>query len=452
MKMPVHSIQSLLKENIVIKCHFSEVEGHANIYWYYYNKAGQHEVVHVFQNGEDNETFQSPAYRGRTQLFHQKIQHGDASLQLLGIQIPDAGQYRCFVKDDSGPAYDEASLKVNAPYSNGLLQITQDDADVSATCTFSGGYPQAEINWKYRNGRPVNQTHLTNHSQTREGLMVIQSFLSLQLNADEEVCCFVGQERQNLSKTVCKSIPDKKDDTEVLTSFLYGLMIGFGILSIVFLSWIFLRKLGKDFFIHMKKKRQTSFKGSPQIHIHLFGLSGHDTYTLNDHCRKIIWTGLVSSSKKCNETLFLKENVTISADEDLKHTKVNMTDLVPKYCQRRAVKEVFVFVYSCARSMSTETAKIIEDFISCLRTNKGSHLVVALMNSSPNNNDIVDFFRSLNCNMIIQVTNTKPSNDMLEDGVKTLLCTCLKAARSEEDKMDEDKDTCTVSLMAEGLT
>ncbi|XP_043943860.1 programmed cell death 1 ligand 1-like [Protopterus annectens] len=452
-KIPVHSIQTDLKQNIVIQCYFSEVEGHANIYWYYYNKAGKHEVVHVFLNGEDKDTIQSPNYRGRTQLIHQKSKKGDASLLLSGVRITDAGQYRCFVKDDSGPAYDEATLHVHAPYSDGLLQITQNGTSDLAACTFSGGYPQDEINWEYSDGRHMNQTHLTSHSQTTEGLMVLQSFLSLHLKADEEVCCFVGEKHRHLSKKVCKCLPGKKDDHEVLKRLHLGLILGFGILAIALLCWIFLRITGKGFSIH-NIKMQPSFKESQHIRICIFCLPDRDAGTLKEKCSKLINVWSVSSSKSHNETLVLKESISISAIKKLKPRERNMKQSLSKYYstnQKKPVKDIFIFVYSCDKNLSTEVTKTIEDFVSHLRKNKDSRLVVALMNNSPNNSNIKDLFDHPDCNVIARVRDTKTGKDMLEDRVKTLLCNCLTSARTEENRVDENKDTYSISLMAEEL-
>ncbi len=68
-------------------------------------------LVHLYEDHEDRNAEQIESYRGRTELNHQELQRGDASLKLSSVKVSDEGRYKCFIQSKSW--YDEATVDVS---------------------------------------------------------------------------------------------------------------------------------------------------------------------------------------------------------------------------------------------------------------------------------------------------------------------------------------------------
>ncbi len=58
-------------------------------------------LVHIYDDHKDKNTDQFQSYRGRTELNHQELQRGDASLKLSSVRVSDEGLYKCFILSKS---------------------------------------------------------------------------------------------------------------------------------------------------------------------------------------------------------------------------------------------------------------------------------------------------------------------------------------------------------------
>ncbi len=67
--------------------------------------------VHLYDDHVDRNTDQFQSYRGRTELNHQELQRGDASLKLSSVRVSDEGLYKCFIQSKSW--YDDATVNVS---------------------------------------------------------------------------------------------------------------------------------------------------------------------------------------------------------------------------------------------------------------------------------------------------------------------------------------------------
>ncbi|XP_050957676.1 myelin-oligodendrocyte glycoprotein-like, partial [Labeo rohita] len=67
--------------------------------------------VHLYDDHEDRNTDQIQSYIGRTELNHQELQSGDASLKLSSVRVSDEGLYKCFIQSKSW--FDDATVNVN---------------------------------------------------------------------------------------------------------------------------------------------------------------------------------------------------------------------------------------------------------------------------------------------------------------------------------------------------
>ncbi|KAK3566701.1 hypothetical protein QTP86_004252 [Hemibagrus guttatus] len=57
--------------------------------------------VHLYRDHEDRNEDQAQSYRGRTSLYKEELQKGNASLKLLDLRVSDEGKYKCLIEDMS---------------------------------------------------------------------------------------------------------------------------------------------------------------------------------------------------------------------------------------------------------------------------------------------------------------------------------------------------------------
>ncbi|XP_056618399.1 V-set domain-containing T-cell activation inhibitor 1-like isoform X2 [Triplophysa dalaica] len=77
-------------------------------------------VVHSFYRHRDQLEKQNEVYKGRTSLFQDQLQAGNASLMLTDIQPEHNGEYKCYVTCNNGPNEQMVYLLV-AGYENTTL-------------------------------------------------------------------------------------------------------------------------------------------------------------------------------------------------------------------------------------------------------------------------------------------------------------------------------------------
>ncbi|XP_029440394.1 butyrophilin subfamily 1 member A1-like [Rhinatrema bivittatum] len=58
-------------------------------------------VVHLYENGTDQNERQIPEYRGRTELIRTHISNGSVSLRIHSVRLKDEGSYTCFFQFDT---------------------------------------------------------------------------------------------------------------------------------------------------------------------------------------------------------------------------------------------------------------------------------------------------------------------------------------------------------------
>ncbi|XP_058623967.1 uncharacterized protein LOC131534874 [Onychostoma macrolepis] len=123
------------------------------------------QLVHLYDDHEDRNTEQIESYRGRTELIHQELQTGNASLKLLTVQVSDEGRYKCFIQSKSW--YDDAIINVKVEVDGRPPVITVDGFDHSGglrlQCESEGWYPEPVLEW-------LNSEEVSLSSETTEGV------------------------------------------------------------------------------------------------------------------------------------------------------------------------------------------------------------------------------------------------------------------------------------------
>ncbi|XP_035772513.1 BICD family-like cargo adapter 2 [Neolamprologus brichardi] len=86
--------------------------------------------VFVRQNGQELQTDQNTAYKGRVSLSIDKLKHGDVSLKLSKVKVSDRGRYRCYIPQQSKEYFVE--LLVGNPRTHQLLHTEKSADDYNA--------------------------------------------------------------------------------------------------------------------------------------------------------------------------------------------------------------------------------------------------------------------------------------------------------------------------------
>ncbi|KAL0196729.1 hypothetical protein M9458_005269 [Cirrhinus mrigala] len=109
---PTDPVFAVAGEDVILPCsvkpNISVVD--MRVEWYR-SDLKDSQPVHLYEDHEDKNTDQIQSYRGRTNLNHQQLQRGNASLKLSSVRVSDEALYKCFIQSRSW--YDEATVNVN---------------------------------------------------------------------------------------------------------------------------------------------------------------------------------------------------------------------------------------------------------------------------------------------------------------------------------------------------
>ncbi|XP_053537922.1 butyrophilin subfamily 2 member A1 isoform X2 [Ictalurus punctatus] len=87
-------------------------------------------LVHLYKDHEDRDEKQAESYRGRTSLFKQELQKGNASLKLSSLLVSDEGEYKCLVEEENS-WYDDITVHVTVEVLGSHPVITMESYDHS---------------------------------------------------------------------------------------------------------------------------------------------------------------------------------------------------------------------------------------------------------------------------------------------------------------------------------
>ncbi|XP_060760845.1 butyrophilin subfamily 1 member A1-like isoform X1 [Neoarius graeffei] len=109
-------------------------------------------LVHLYKDHEDRNEEQAQPYRGRTSLFKEELQKGNASLKLSALRLSDEGRYKCLIEDKSW--YDDITVHITVE-----------------VCESRGWKPEPEVVWLDREGAALPAEDTQTHRDT-EGFSV----------------------------------------------------------------------------------------------------------------------------------------------------------------------------------------------------------------------------------------------------------------------------------------
>ena len=88
------SVGCFVGDSCVLPCTFKPGDDPL-IHWF--QMGGEEEIyAHSYYNGNDQLLHQKDRFRGRTSLFKDQIQRGNASLLLSRVEVQDQGRYKCY--------------------------------------------------------------------------------------------------------------------------------------------------------------------------------------------------------------------------------------------------------------------------------------------------------------------------------------------------------------------
>ncbi|KAF4116575.1 hypothetical protein G5714_004064 [Onychostoma macrolepis] len=104
----------------------------------------------------------------RTELIHQELQRGDASLKLSSVRVSDEGLYKCFIQSRSW--FDDATVNVSVEAVGRPPVITVDGFDHSGglhlQCESEGWNPEPDLEWLNSEGVGLSSETTEKHRNT----------------------------------------------------------------------------------------------------------------------------------------------------------------------------------------------------------------------------------------------------------------------------------------------
>ncbi|NXL35294.1 HHLA2 protein, partial [Glaucidium brasilianum] len=172
------TVTGLFSKDCILPCLFPPGDDEV-IYW----KKGD-KNVHSYYYQKDQLERQDPDYRHRTQLFHENIPSGNASLKLSNLTLTDEGPYNCYVGTQQTKVEVEVMLRVRV-FSHYALEYQKTDTGRMLKCYAFLTYPAPHISWVQGN-TTIQETH---QEETRVGVLYsLRSDQKITNTADPYYC------------------------------------------------------------------------------------------------------------------------------------------------------------------------------------------------------------------------------------------------------------------------
>ncbi|XP_078272256.1 butyrophilin subfamily 1 member A1-like [Rhinoraja longicauda] len=174
-----------------------------------WRKSGLASPVLVYRHGQSDALAQHQDYRARAQLFKDELAKGNISLRIMNVRRLDEGEYTCSVTDRSGYKASPAQLRVQGLGSKPRIQLLGYQGDgIQLVCKSGGWYPGPEMVWIGDDGRVLTQAETRYHEDT-EGLINVDSQVTVTKQSTNKFKCVVGNRRFNLKHEAIVKISDE---------------------------------------------------------------------------------------------------------------------------------------------------------------------------------------------------------------------------------------------------
>ncbi|XP_026792575.3 butyrophilin subfamily 3 member A3 isoform X2 [Pangasianodon hypophthalmus] len=160
-------------------------------------------LVHLYKDHEDRNENQAQPYRGRTSLFKEELQKGNASLKLSALQVSDEGEYKCLVEDKSW--YDDITVHVTVEVLGSHSVITMESYDnsggINLVCESRGWNPEPDVLWLDREGATLPAEDTQTHRDT-EGFSVKRHITVYDYSDSNKFYCRILQKHHMMETEV----------------------------------------------------------------------------------------------------------------------------------------------------------------------------------------------------------------------------------------------------------
>ncbi|KAK3545815.1 hypothetical protein QTP70_014903, partial [Hemibagrus guttatus] len=158
-------------------------------------------LVHLYAKHEDRNEGQAQSYRGRTSLFKEELQKGNASLKLSALRVSDEGEYKCLVEDKSWSDDITVNVIVEAQGSHPVIRMESYDnsGGINLVCESRGWNPEPEVLWLDREGATLPAEDTQIHRDT-EGFSVKHSITVYDYSDSNRFYCRL-QQRHHMLET-----------------------------------------------------------------------------------------------------------------------------------------------------------------------------------------------------------------------------------------------------------
>uniref|UniRef100_A0A8C1BPV2 Butyrophilin subfamily 1 member A1-like n=1 Tax=Cyprinus carpio carpio TaxID=630221 RepID=A0A8C1BPV2_CYPCA len=144
---PAEPLFTFPGEDVILPCSIKPNTSAVNMRVEWFRLDLQDSTVYLYENGENKIMTQDQYFRGRTALFQEELQNGNASLKLSSVQVSDEGVYKCFIESNSW--YDDITVSVDVGGTPPLIIVEEFDhsGGLRLLCECEGWNPKPELQW-----------------------------------------------------------------------------------------------------------------------------------------------------------------------------------------------------------------------------------------------------------------------------------------------------------------
>ncbi|XP_045067735.1 CD276 antigen-like [Coregonus clupeaformis] len=194
--------------------------------------------VHLYRDEKDDLALQNPSFGGRTSLFKEELEEGNAGLKLTRVELSDAGNYTCYI-----PLLDHQKTTIQlivGAASRPVISIEGIKGDeVVLRCEAEGCYPEPVMEWCDVHGRVLPAAGPPETSRDREGSYTVTSHVNVPKTDNNTFTCRVQQPEIKHMKERRVHIPDQMFPTQCQSLWL-TVPVAVGVTALVGVGGLYL--------------------------------------------------------------------------------------------------------------------------------------------------------------------------------------------------------------------
>ncbi|XP_047672052.1 butyrophilin subfamily 1 member A1-like [Tachysurus fulvidraco] len=165
---PEEPLDAVVGEDLVLPCFIKPNTSAVEMTVEWFKLYVEDSLVHLYRDHEDKNEGQAQSYRGRTSLFKEELQKGNASLKLSDLRVSDEGKYKCLVEDKSWSDDITVNVIVEAQGSNPVITMESYDnsGGINLVCESRGWKPEPDVLWLDREGVTLTAEDTQIHRDT----------------------------------------------------------------------------------------------------------------------------------------------------------------------------------------------------------------------------------------------------------------------------------------------